>query len=322
MDVYFCLFQCKKGRWFLFEMVFLTPLGNAGDLHTLTVLHVIFRLSGRELGRLLLARLVLSGTSLPPATALQHWENQTRDVFPVDFVPFSLLLWNAALCIRGSEMWLQRAPKLHHFLLPGGIYVGGIPMAASQAGDLPQHVKDVKDQILSEIVQIASQIRWEASKQTDILHTTTSKTEGENPARSPMDQRRKPQRWQLLFKLSVSSGAPSIACVLKTQLEIQAWAKEQMDSSCFAVCLHLPNELSSPSRSGFQVLLKAEGVGKLAAASSRRRRDEAGFWEQPWGRPLELHLLIGGAGCGGGWERIWDVEEEVPWRPEPKSPLT
>lgn len=91
-------------------------------------------------------------------------------------------------------MWLQRAPKLHHFLLPGGIYVGGIPMAASQAGDLPQHVKDVKDQILSEIVQIASQIRWEASKQTDILHTTTSKTEGENPARSPMDQRRKPQR--------------------------------------------------------------------------------------------------------------------------------
>lgn len=73
-----------------------------------------------------------------------------------------------------------------------------------------------------------------------------------------------------------------------------------MDSSCFAVCLHLPNELSSPSRSGFQVLLKAEGVGKLAAASSRRRRDEAGFWEQPWGRPLELHLLIGGAGCGGG----------------------
>lgn len=72
MDVYFCLFQCKKGRWFLFEMVFLTPLGNAGDLHTLTILHVIFRLSGRELGRLLLARLVLSGTSLPPATALQH----------------------------------------------------------------------------------------------------------------------------------------------------------------------------------------------------------------------------------------------------------
>lgn len=69
-------------------------------------------------------------------------------------------------------------------------------MAASQAGDLPQHVKDLQDhhQILSEIVQIASQIRWEASRQTDILHTTTSKTEGENLARSLMDQRRKPQR--------------------------------------------------------------------------------------------------------------------------------
>lgn len=174
-------------------------------------------------------------------------------------------------------------------------------MAASQAGDLPQYVKDLQDhhQLLSEIVQIGSQIRWEASRQTDILCTATNWTQGENPARSLMDQRRKPQRRQLLFKLSVASGAPSIACVLKTQLEIQARAKEQMDSSCFAVCLHLPNELSSPSHSGFQVLLKAEGVGKLAAASPRRRRDGAGFWEQRWGRSLELHSLVGGAGCWG-----------------------
>lgn len=110
-------------------------------------------------------------------------------------------------------------------------------------------MKDLQDhhQILSEIAQIGSQIRWEA----DILCTATSRTEGENPASSLMDQSRKPQRWQLLFKLFVASGAPSIACVLKTQLEIQAQAKEQMDHTCFAVCLHLPNELSSPSRSSF-----------------------------------------------------------------------
>lgn len=135
---------------------------------------------------------------------------------------------------------------------------------------------------MSEIAQTGSPVLL-GSQQTDGHPAHRHEQDrGGNPARSLTDQSGKPQRRQLLFKLAVASGAPSIACVPKTQLEIQARAKEQMDGSCFAVCLHLPNELSSPSRSGFQVLLKAEGVGEPAAASPPHRRDGTALGEDGW----------------------------------------
>lgn len=96
----------------------------------------------------------------------------------------------------GSEIWRCGSQGYICFLFPSGIYVSGIPMAAAQAEDLQQYMKDLQGhhQILSENAQTGSQIRWEASRQTDILHTVTCRPKGENPARSLMDHRRKPQR--------------------------------------------------------------------------------------------------------------------------------
>lgn len=111
-------------------------------------------------------------------------------------------------------------------------------------------------------------------------------TKGENPARP--EQRREPRRRQLLFKWLLASGALSRAFVLKTQLETQAWAAEQMDSSC-SVCLHLPNEL----------LPRAAELSKCS-----RKQKEPACW-----------LLVGswrdGDGFWGGREKDWRLQPSM-----------
>lgn len=122
MDVYFYVFQCKKSRWFLLRVAFVSCVGNAGDPHIPAILHIIPSLSETELGRQFLTCSAVSGTPFPPTTALLCWASQAWDIFLVDFVPFSFLPWNAALWIRDLEMWLQWAPKFQCLLIPGGVW--------------------------------------------------------------------------------------------------------------------------------------------------------------------------------------------------------
>lgn len=157
--------------------------------------HIIFILSGREVGKCLLAHWVLAGTPVPPLCT-------TEKTKPGMFSWWILFL--SFCCYEkqhfGSDIW--RSGSKGHSLLPcsgicvSGIYEAGICHKTWRTFETITrfHLKSPK--------MVPKLGGKPADRQTDILHSTTSTTKRENPGRSVMDQRRKPPRQQLLFKLS------------------------------------------------------------------------------------------------------------------------
>lgn len=282
----------KKGKYVLFEMTFITSIGNAGDLHTLTILLVISSLSERELGRC-----VLLGHLCQQPLLCSIEKGRPGRFFQQ--VSFLLVCWYETQPLR-SEIWRCVSNRHQKFIVfctvvifMWLIFKDWIPMAASQAGTLATKPKGPsrpwQDFAWNCLTQLPRQV---GSCQTD----GHLRTKGETPART--DQRRKSQRRQLLFKLFVASGAPSGAFVLKTQLETQARAAEQMDSSC-SVCLHLPNELL-PAPRRFPSALESRRSWRAGCLSGRRRD-----WDRFWGR---LGVMLGDT-------RLWGLEGDLNLKP-------
>lgn len=124
----------------------------------------------------------------------------------------------------------------------------------------------------------------------------TSENQGRNPSKNRPEKEITEET--ILFKLFVASGAPSGAFVLKTQLETQARAAEQMDSSC-SVCLHLPNELL-PAPRRFPSALESRRSWRAGCLSGRRRD-----WDRFWGR---LGVMLGDT-------RLWGLEGDLNLKP-------
>lgn len=133
MEMYFYLFQCekkKKGKYVLFEMTFITSIGNTGDLHTLTILLVISSLSERELGRC-----VLLGHLCQQPLLCSIEKGRAGRFFQQ--VSFLLVSWYETQPLR-SEIWRCVSNRHQKFIvfctivifmwLPGKDW---IPMAAS-----------------------------------------------------------------------------------------------------------------------------------------------------------------------------------------------